>query len=68
MYWQQDDETVIIEWGSPIQLIGGETDAMDRLIDQLERAVGERPMQYMLSGGGERRWNEMRKRWEDMAV
>ena len=41
---------------------------MDRLIDQLERAVGERPMQYMLSGGGERRWNEMRKCWEDMAV
>ena len=22
VYWQQDDETVIIEWGSPIQLIG----------------------------------------------
>lgn len=67
VYWQQDDETVIVEWGSPIRRIDDETDTIDDLLDKLEAAVGERPMQYMLDIGGERRWNEARKRWEDLA-
>lgn len=67
-YWQQDDRTVVIEWGSPIRHVENETDTMNRLIDDLEAAIGQRPMQYLFDIGGMRRWNETRHRWEDLAV
>jgi lauroyl/myristoyl acyltransferase len=66
VYWQEDDETVVLKWGSPIQRVDNEIDTMNRLIDTLEVAVGERPTQYMLDIGGERRWNPMIQRWEDI--
>jgi lauroyl/myristoyl acyltransferase len=63
VYWQQDEDTVIVEWGAPIQQVDDELDAMNLLIHKLEVAIGERPMQYMLSIGGQRCWNEALKRW-----
>jgi hypothetical protein len=38
---------------------------MNRLIDTLETAIGERPTQYMLDVGQERQWSSAHQRWED---
>jgi lauroyl/myristoyl acyltransferase len=68
IYWQKDDETVVLEWGSPIQRVDDTTETMNRLIDPLEVAIGERPTHYVLNIGDERRWNAKLKRWEDLAA
>jgi lauroyl/myristoyl acyltransferase len=68
VYWLDRDGTIILEWGSPIRRVDNEIDVMDRLIDVMEIAVGERPTQYMLAIGRERCWNSSAKRWEDRAV
>ena len=66
--WQEDDGAFVLEWGSPIQHVDNEIDTMNRLIDAMEVAIGERPTQYLLNIGGERRWNATRRRWEDIAA
>lgn len=64
------DGTIVIEWEPPILNTGMEKykviDVMDKLLDRLEIAVGERPTQYVLDIGGERRWNSIDRRWEDL--
>jgi lauroyl/myristoyl acyltransferase len=65
VYWQEDDGTLVLRWGSPIQRVDNEIDTMNSLIDALEVAIGERPTQYVLRIGRERRWNATTKRWED---
>jgi lauroyl/myristoyl acyltransferase len=65
VYWQEDDGTLVLRWGSPIQPADNEIDTMNRLIDTLEVAIGERPTQYVLYTGCDRRWNATTKRWED---
>jgi lauroyl/myristoyl acyltransferase len=67
VYWQQDDDTVILEWGPLINAVANETNAMNHLLDKLESGIGERPSQYVLEIGGERRWNEAGKRWDALA-
>ncbi len=66
VYWQENDGTIILKWGSPIERVDDEIDTMNRLIDTLEEAVGERPTQYMFDIGNERRWNAALKRWESL--
>ena len=40
-------------------------DAMRQVLDAIEREVGERPCEYLLDIGGERRWNPQQQRWDD---
>ena len=40
---------------------------MNKLIDVLEKAIGERPTQYVLHIGEGRRWNANMKHWEDFS-
>ena len=68
VYWRDDDGTVFIQWGSPILHVDDEIDTMNRLIDTLEAAVGERPTQYVLEIGQERRWNATHRIWEQATV
>lgn len=68
VYWREDDGTVFLQWGSPILRVDDEVDTMNRLIDTLEVAVGERPTQYVLDIGQERRWNAALRRWDNVAA
>lgn len=69
-YFIEDDGTAVLDWGSPVvpnhNGCGTNTQIMDVLIDRLEIAVGERPAQYVLSVGSDRRWNGDKKRWESL--
>jgi lauroyl/myristoyl acyltransferase len=64
----ESDGTIMLEWGFPIQNINdGKTNdinAMNQLFEMLEIAIGERPTEYILGIGGDRRWNSERKQWE----
>ncbi|QGZ94048.1 Lauroyl/myristoyl acyltransferase [Terricaulis silvestris] len=64
--WREDDGSVVLEWGSPIHHVENEIDTMNTLIDTLEAAIGQRPTQYVLEIGGERRWNAALGRWENL--
>jgi lauroyl/myristoyl acyltransferase len=64
VYWQEDDGTVYLQWGTPILHVDDEIDTMNRLLDTLEVAIGERPTQYVLDIGHDRRWNAALRRWE----
>jgi lauroyl/myristoyl acyltransferase len=66
-YWQEDDGTCVVKWGTVIARVDDEIDAMNTLIDELEVAIGEHPAQYVLTHGRERRWNSSSKRWEDLS-
>jgi hypothetical protein len=66
----ESDGTVVLEWGEPIRIVGsgaaGNVNAMNKLFDTLEIAVGERPTQYIFEIGCDRRWNSRSRRWEDL--
>ena len=66
---EESDGTIVLEWGVPIRINGSEANndvnLMNKLLDSVEVAIGERPMQYIIDIGGERRWNSKSKRWED---
>jgi lauroyl/myristoyl acyltransferase len=68
VYIVEDDGRIVLEWGSPIRSSEKddrtEIDLMNHVVDQLEIAVGERPTQYVLDIGGDRRWNSSQKTWE----
>jgi lauroyl/myristoyl acyltransferase len=64
-YWEEPDRTIVLDWGTPIRKVEGQIETMNRLLDQLEVAVGERPTQYVLTIGGDRQWNATQKRWEN---
>jgi lauroyl/myristoyl acyltransferase len=68
LYWRDADGTVFLQWGSPILHVDDEIETMNRLIDTLETAVGERPTQYMMDLGHDRRWNPVHSRWEHAAA
>ena len=64
------DRRVLLEWGPPIAPTeeGDESSdiaIMNRLLDPLEVATGERPTQYVLPFGADRRWNPSVQRWEE---
>ena len=72
VHFIERDGTIVLEWGPPI-LNGGTDgenviDVMNKLIDQLEIAIGERPTQYVFQIGGDRRWNPQRRHWEEFTV
>ncbi len=59
---------IILEWGDPIRILPHEEEreisVTNELLDRLEKAIGERPTQYVLDVGGDRRWNSSTKQWE----
>jgi lauroyl/myristoyl acyltransferase len=68
----RDDETIVIEWGTPIQPPAVDDKAADvritgQLVDHIERAIGSKPEQYVLAIGASRRWNAAKDRWEEYA-
>lgn len=64
-FWQDSDGTIILDWGTPVETIHDEAETMNRLIAPLETAIGERPAQYVLEIGDERRWNATQRIWEN---
>jgi lauroyl/myristoyl acyltransferase len=61
------DGTMVLEWGTPMrvgEVAGDDVAVMSRLLDVLERAVGERPTQYVYEIGGDRRWNAQTGLWD----
>jgi hypothetical protein len=57
-----------IEWSEPIAAPARDDEAADAritdtILDFLERAIGQRPGQYVLAVGQERRWDEGGQRW-----
>lgn len=64
------DGTKIIEWGTPYfpQESDDDINITNRLLDHLETAIGERPAQYILEVGGDRRWNSPNKCWENVVT
>lgn len=66
-----NDGTVVLEWGEPIRIVGGEAaenvKAMNQVFDTLEISIGERPTQYIFEIGCDRRWNSRSRRWENLA-
>ena len=70
VYSLENDGTIVLEWGSPIRIAcndaDSDVDVMNKLIDTLELAIGERPTQYVLRIGDSRRWNSRSRRWEEL--
>ena len=62
--WREHDGTIFLQWGSPILNVSNEIDTMNQLIDTVEAAIAERPTQYVMDIGHERRWNPLLGRWE----
>ncbi|MBK9170085.1 MAG: hypothetical protein IPM24_21850 [Bryobacterales bacterium] len=60
----ENDGSISLHWGDPVHV--GDTDipVMDALLDGIEAAIGQRPDQYVLPIGSERRWNPALQRWE----
>lgn len=66
----ESDGTIVLQWGEPIRIVGNEAadivNVMNRLLDTLEIAIGERPTQYIFEIGSDRRWNSQSKLWEEL--
>jgi lauroyl/myristoyl acyltransferase len=62
----QADGTILLEWGEPIHHVDNDIAVMDKLIDPIEIAIGQRPAQYPFRIGGDRRWNQTALKWEDL--
>jgi hypothetical protein len=66
----ESDGSISLEWGSPIRSVGNSTAndiyVMNQLLDAIEIVIGEKPTQYIYEIGGDRRWNSLSKRWEDL--
>ena len=65
------DRTIAIQWGDPIAPpVQNDKDAdtrmTDRLLVDIERAVGLRPSQYVLEIGCSRRWNSSAAQWDSI--
>lgn len=64
----EQDGRIVLEWGSPLAPAppddaAADARVTDMLLDTIERAVGQRPAQYVLRIGGERRWDPVAERW-----
>ena len=60
--------TVTVHWGSPIppaprRDATGDAANLSRALDFLERAIGQRPAQYLADVGQERRWDSAAQSW-----
>jgi len=69
--YMRDDGAVVVEWGEPIPPAASDDKQSDlaltdRLLLDIERAVGLRPSQYVLNIGGSRRWNPAGSQWLDI--
>ena len=58
----ENDGSVTLEWGEPILPTENADENQDllitnQLLDKLEIAIGQRPTQYMLNIGSERKWD-----------
>jgi lauroyl/myristoyl acyltransferase len=70
--YAKNDGTIVLHWGPVIHpsVLPDRTAvvaATDGIVDFLERAIAERPSQYVLQIGEERRWNRDLQSWEDQA-
>ena len=59
---------IVLQWGAPIAPPAPDDQSADArithvLLDELERAIGRHPSQYVLSIGHERRWDGEHERW-----
>jgi lauroyl/myristoyl acyltransferase len=64
------DGTIVLEWGPVIPPPQREDETADRrttnaILDFLENAIGQRPTQYILYIGEDRRWNPVLQVWEE---
>jgi lauroyl/myristoyl acyltransferase len=64
----RSDDSVVLDWTRVIQPPrerGEDADraVTDAIVDDIERAVGQRPAQYLLDYLGERRWDARGQRW-----
>lgn len=64
------NKKIVLEWGAmilPPQRKDHDADIRitDQILNYLESAIGRRPTQYLLAIGEDRRWNSVRKTWED---
>jgi lauroyl/myristoyl acyltransferase len=64
----QDDRTIVLEWTRVVRPSSSEDGtaeerAMDLVLDDIERAIGRRPDQYVLPFLGSRRWDPAAERW-----
>lgn len=62
------DRRVVVEWSPVIQPPArddaeGDKRVTDEILDWIERRIGERPGQYVLSFGAERRWSPVAQCW-----
>ncbi|HZH42076.1 MAG TPA: hypothetical protein VFD85_13760 [Gemmatimonadales bacterium] len=58
----------VIEWHGPFappppEAWEAEAALCDLLLDRIETAVGERPTQYVMKIGGQRRWDDAARQW-----
>ena len=64
-----DSGATVLQWCEPIapprrNAVASDYEITDRLLDEIEVAVGARPTQYVMSIGGSRRWNPRSHTWE----
>jgi hypothetical protein len=66
----ESDGTMVLEWGEPILTndyeVADDVSVMNKLLDTVEVAIGERPTQYIYEIGRDRFWNRQMRRWEDI--
>lgn len=63
-----EEGRIVLHWGAPIAPPASDDQSADTrithaLLDELERAIGRHPGQYVLSIGHERRWDGEHERW-----
>lgn len=63
-----EEGRIALHWGAPIEAPAADDQAADvrithLLLDELERAIGRYPGQYVLALGRDRRWDGERERW-----
>lgn len=64
------DRHVVLEWGPVIAApsredVDADVRITNEILDWIERRIGERPDQYVLSFGIDRRWSDVAKCWID---
>jgi lauroyl/myristoyl acyltransferase len=66
--WIQDDGTLVLDWTRAIEPAGvddasADQRVMDQVLDDIERAIGLHPDQYLMEFLGTRRWDASAERW-----
>jgi lauroyl/myristoyl acyltransferase len=70
IYMIENDGTVVIDWGNPIfpRKDDDDIEITNKLLNEIEIAIGKRPTQYILNIGGDRRWNPGKNCWENSSI